>query len=381
MAIEHKSISFVIPCLNEKQTLPFILDKINKTRFTDLREYESEVILSDNGSTDGSIAIARSFGAKVVECQERGYGAALKYGISQANNEIIIFADADDTYDFGESPILVNELEKGFDLVLGSRLKGKVFPGAMPFLHRYLGTPALNSMINTLYGKKSYKTSDCNSGFRCFLKKEFLNWEVTSNGMEFASEMLVKAMKSNSLIAEVPVSLHPDHPGRKPHLKTWRDGMMHLLRIFVDSPSFFNTVGTSLFMLSFAILLISLATPLYVHIFGLSIFGIHTMMFSVMGTVLGQLIWSSGLFISVKNGGTNGVYSKIIGMSEDVLVWIIAVFVLFIIITMGVIVVYWAILGFENLDIQKQTLFATAICVNGMIFTTNVFSAHLLKRT
>lgn len=371
----------MVPCLNEKQTLPFVLEKINKTRSDQLSEYSTEVVVSDNGSTDGSIDIAESYGARVVNCKERGYGAALKYGISQANHEIIVFADSDDTYDFGEAPLLIHELEKGYDLVLGSRLKGNIYQGAMPKLHRYLGTPVLNLIINTLYARNGYKTSDCNSGFRCFFKDAFLNWGVTSDGMEFASEMLVKAMKLNSKISDVPVSLRADHPGRVPHLKTWRDGMRHFLRIFVDSPSFFNSVGLSLFLLSFAALLISLASPVPLRVIGVSIFGIHTMMLSVLGTVLGQLIWGSGLFISVKNGNRDDFYSKIIGMSEDVLFWLIAAIALFLMILFGILFVYWATLGFENLNFQKQTLFATAIGINGMLFIATVFSAHLLKRT
>lgn len=371
----------MIPCLNEKQTLPFVLEKINKTRSDQLSEYSTEVVVSDNGSTDGSMDIAESYGARVVNCKERGYGAALKYGISQANHEIIVFADADDTYDFGEAPQLIHELEKGYDLVLGSRLKGNVYPGAMPMLHRYLGTPVLNSIINTLYARNDYKTSDCNSGFRCFLKDVFLNWGVTSDGMEFASEMLVKAMKASAKIADVPVSLHVDHPGRVPHLKTWRDGMRHFLRIFVDSPSFFNTAGMSLFIMSIAIMLISLAAPVALRVIGVSVFGIHTMMLAVMGSVLGQLIWGSGLLISVKNGDKNIIYTKIIGMSEDVLFWLIAAIGLFLVVSIGFLFIYWATLGFENLDFQKQTLFTTAIGINGMIFIASVFSAHLLKRT
>lgn len=381
MAISHPPISFVIPCLNEERTLSYVLERINETRNSSLQDYRSEVIVSDNGSNDKSVQIALSYGARVVVCQERGYGAALLQGIKSANGEIIIFADADDTYNFCESPKLISKLESGFDLVLGSRLKGNIIKGSMPFLHRYVGTPILNFIINVLYSKNGYRTSDCNSGFRCFFKSKFMDWGVSSTGMEFASEMLVKAMKSSALIADVPVSLLPDHPGRTPHLKTWRDGMRHFLRIFVESPSFFNVAGIVIFSVSLFILLICLAIPQYAHVIGLSIFGIHTMMVSTFGMILGQLIWGSGLFISAKSGEQIKLYSKFINLKEDELFWIITICVIILIIGLGTLITYWAYMGFQNIEIQKQTLFVTTISTNILIFISNLFTSHLLKRT
>jgi len=167
------SVSFVIPCLNEQDALADVLAKINKVRETNFRELQTEVIVSDNGSTDNSIKIAKEHGAKVVHCAQRGCGAALLLAIKNAACETVVFADADNTYDFLETPRLVNELEKGFDLVIGSRIEGDIHSGAMPFLHRYLGTPILNFLINLLYAKEGNKITDCNSGFRCFKRSNF----------------------------------------------------------------------------------------------------------------------------------------------------------------------------------------------------------------
>lgn len=383
MAINYgkiRSISFVIPCLNEEKTLGQVLKKISEICKNELKGYATEIILSDNGSTDRSIEIAKQYEVKVEHCEEKGYGSALRNGIEKAKNEVIIFADADDTYDFYESPLLIHELENGYDLVLGSRLNGKIHSGAMPFLHRYIGTPFLNVLINLLYGNRNYKTSDCNSGFRCFRKESFLQWNISSSGMEFASEMLVKAMKLEAKIKDVPISLSPDHPGRKPQLKTWRDGMRHLFRILVDSPRFFSNIGLTIFFINFIILFICLLIPQYEEILGIALFGIHTMMFAMLGTFLGQSIWSVGLYITVKEKIQEGLYCKIINLSEDTVLWLMLGLFSFFCVCFMIIFSYWASNGFMNISLQKQTLFLTAISSNGIVLISNIFTAHLLKR-
>ena len=374
------SISFVIPCLNEEKTLPFVLEKIVRTCNNELVDYPTEIVLSDNGSEDKSAEIAKAYGARIVYCPVKGYGAALKNGIKSADNEIIVFADADDTYDFSETPKLIKEIEKGCDFVIGSRMKGNIHKGAMPFLHHYLGTPILNLLINNLYSRDNYKISDCNSGFRCFRKEVFTGWNIQGDGMEFASEMLVKSLKNNAKISEVPISLYPDHPGRKPHLKTWRDGMRHLLRVFVEAPSFFNKTGISIFTINIILLLLSIFSPEYIDFLGMSVFGIHTMMFAMLGSLAGQVIWGIGLFISVKEEVTKGFYSKVINLSEDTVFWLIFYLFLFSLVSFGGIFFFWASKGFVNLTLQKETLFVITIASNGMLTLANVFTAHLLKR-
>ncbi len=374
------SISFVVPCLNEQETLPEVLAKIKRVCETDFKQRRTEVIVSDNNSTDDSVKIAEEYGARIVRCAERGYGAALLCGIKNATCEMVVFADADNTYDFLEAPKLIYELEKGFDLVIGSRLQGRIYPGAMPFLHRYLGTPFLNWLLNLLYAEKGNKIADCNSGFRCFRRDSFLSWQVKSIGMEFASEMLVKALKANAVISHVPVSLYPDLRHRVPHLKRWRDGMRHLLQIFFDSPVFFAVAGFVIFCVSWLIMTLGLCFG-PVPIGFIWVLGIHSMMFALLGSLFGIIIWSVGLFLAARIRTTIKVYSYLIEMSEDILFW--ASFVLTAV-SLGLflaIVIYWGIKGFRLISLEKETLAVIAFASNSILLVSSVVTAHLLKRS
>lgn len=376
----HKhSVSFVIPCLNEEKVLHYVLTKIKHLKENVLTDRRVEIIVSDNGSTDRSVEIAESFGARVIHCPHRGYGAALQCGIYGAECEAVIFADADDTYDFLEAPALLYKLDEGYDIVLGSRLKGTVHAGAMPFMHRYVGTPVLTWIINTLYAKGDYRLTDCNSGFRCFRKDAFMQWGAKSSGMEFASEMIVKVMKSGADITEVPASLSPDKPGRHPHLRTWRDGMRHLLQIVLESPELFNTVGSTLWLTSWFVLLLGLATgPVSVGIF--SVLGIHTMMFALLGSIFGLAFWAVGLFISAKHPSSVRLYSTFNGWQEDRLFWFSFWFGALSVAFLLAIVVRWGMGGFANLSLERETLAVIAFGANGILLVANVLTAHLIKR-
>jgi glycosyltransferase involved in cell wall biosynthesis len=374
-----RSVSFVVPCLNEQETLSEVLTKIRQLCLVELKAYQTEVVVCDNGSTDNSVKIAQEHGAKVVHCAEKGYGAALLSGIKNAACEIVVFADADNTYDFLEAPLLVYELEKGFDLVVGSRLQGDIHTGAMPFLHRYLGTPVLNFFINLLYARGANKITDCNSGFRCFKRASFLSWGVKSKGMEFASEMLIRALKSNARVSHIPVSLYPDTGRRTPHLARWRDGMRHILQIFLDSPKFFLIIGSVSFCISWLIIATGLCFG-PVSIGFASIFGLHSMMFGLLGSFFGIIIWAIGLFLAVKIETDIKTYRYLINLSEDKLFWSSAILVLVSLVLFLTIVVYWAIRGFRFIAIEKETLAVITFASNGMLLVFNVVTAHLLKR-
>lgn len=374
-----KSVSFVIPCLNEHRTLAGVLTKIKEVCLAEFGGRQTEVIVCDNGSTDNSVEIAQKHGAKVVHCAEKGYGAALLCGIEHTTGEVVVFADADNTYDFLETPLLVRELEKGFDLVIGSRLEGDIHPGAMPFLHRYLGTPMLNFFINMLYARGTNKITDCNSGFRCFKRDSFLSWSVKSKGMEFASEMLVKALKSNAKISRVPISLYPDSGERTPHLKRWRDGMRHMLQIFLDSPKFFFITGLAVFCISWLVLITGMCFG-PVTIGAASIFGLHSMMFGLLGSFFGIIIWAMGLFLAVKIETDIKTYRYLINLSEGSLFWSSVILVLVSITLFLAIVVYWVLQGFHFIAIEKETLVIVAFASNGMLLVFDVVTAHLLKR-
>ncbi len=220
----NPELSVVIPCLNEAKTLPSVLARAQEA--LDRYGYSHEIVVADNGSSDSSPELARNLGARVIHVSQRGYGSALLAGIEAAVGRIIVIGDADDTYDFMEINRLAEPIRSGAcEFVIGSRLRGTIEPGAMPALHRYLGTPVLTGLINMFFGTR---ISDCNCGLRACTADAFRRMEITSTGMEFASEMIIKAGFLALRTAEVPVSLRLDRRERLPHLRTWQDGWRHL---------------------------------------------------------------------------------------------------------------------------------------------------------
>ena len=224
-------VSVVLPCLNEAETLERCVRRAVETLAAS--GLSGEVIVADNGSSDGSQEIARRAGARVVDVPERGYGAALLGGIAAARGRHVVMGDADDSYDFGEVPAFVAKLEEGHDLVMGSRFRGRIEPGAMPFLHRWLGNPVL-SFLGRLFFR--VPTSDFHCGIRGFRKEAVERIGLRTTGMEFASEMVVKAALFGLRIGEIPVTLRRDGRSRPPHLRTWRDGWRHLRFLLMYSP-------------------------------------------------------------------------------------------------------------------------------------------------
>ena len=374
-----RSVTFVIPCLNEEGSLPTVLQKINTVCREQLANRETEIVVSDNGSTDKSTDIARSHGARVVDCPTRGYGAALKCGIEAAKHEVVVFADADDTYNFLETPALLEKIEEGYDLVIGSRLGGDIRPGAMSFLHRRVGTPALNWLINLLYSRRGNRINDCNSGFRAFDRSRFLSWGVGSDGMEFASEMLVKALRNGVSMAHVPITLHTDAPGRKPKLKTWRDGTRHLLQILLESPELFHTVGLLVWVLSWGVLVTGwLSGPVTVG--SASLLGFHSMLFAYFGTIIGAIIWGIGLLLAAKMDSGPLDYRYLATLEEDKLFWYSIALAVVCMIPFVMIIFSWAGESFRFLSLEREALMLTAAGSNGIVLLFQIFAAHLIKR-
>lgn len=251
-------LTIVMPCLNEAKTLPICLEKA--FRFLRESNIDGEVIVADNGSTDGSIEIAQKMGARVVPVPIKGYGAALSEGIFEARGEFVIMGDSDDSYDFLALQPYVDKLREGFDLVMGNRFQGGISPGAMPVLHRYFGNPFLSFM-----GRRIYQHDVCGDfycGLRGFRKKAIQELRLQSTGMEFALEMLIKAELYLLKITEVPTTLSPDGRDRKPHLRTFRDGWRSLRLYLLMSPRWsFGLPGLFVFGLGVLALLAFLFLP------------------------------------------------------------------------------------------------------------------------
>lgn len=226
-------VSVLIPCLNEARTIAKVIEKA-RLAFADL-SMTGEIIVADNGSIDGSVEIANGLGVRIVHVAERGYGNALRHGARAARGRVLVMGDADGTYDFQEMGRFIERLDAGVDLVMGTRLgPGKIMPGANPWLNRNLGTPALTFALNRLFGLRIH---DVNCGMRAIVRGKFEELHLRSTGMEFASEMLIKAAVNELRIDEVPVTLHPDsRRGRGSHLRRWSDGWRHLEFMLLHAP-------------------------------------------------------------------------------------------------------------------------------------------------
>lgn len=224
-------VSIVMPCLNEAETLATCILKARD--FLSTNQIKGEILIADNGSTDGSVSIAQAMGVRVVHVKEKGYGNALREGFEAAQGKYIIMGDADDSYDFSCLMPFIEALEQGCDLVIGNRFKGGIMPGAMPVLHQYLGNPAL-SWIARLFFRST--VGDFHCGLRGFQRDAVRSLNLQTTGMEFASEMIVKAVMQGLKIKEVPIILHRDGRSRAPHLRTWSDGWRHLKFLLLYSP-------------------------------------------------------------------------------------------------------------------------------------------------
>ena len=241
-------LSVAIPCLNEAQTIEKAVGLARD--LVAAVGGDGEIVVGDNGSTDGSRELAERAGARVAPASRRGYGFALLAAIRASRGDVIVMGDADATYDFREAAPLVEAVASGScDLAMGSRLRGRIEKGAMPFLHRWLGTPVLSWLIRRFFG---LRITDCNCGMRAFSRDAFERMRLVCGGMEFASEMLVKASFANLRVREFPISLHRDlRTDRVPHLHTWRDGWRHLRFLLLFAPHVvFRLPGTILVVLS-----------------------------------------------------------------------------------------------------------------------------------
>ncbi len=273
-------LSLVMPCLNEARTLAFCI-KEARAAFTQA-DIHGEVVIADNGSTDGSQAIALEHGARVVPVSARGYGNALRAGIEAAQGRYIVMGDADASYDFSHLPRFLGPLRAGADLVMGNRFRGGIQPGAMPWKNRYLGNPTLSAL-----GRLFFQTPirDFHCGLRGFSATAYRRMDLRTTGMEFASEMVIKASLLGLRVEEVPTVLRPDGRGRPPHLRPWRDGWRHLRFMLLFSPRWlFFYPGLILLALGLGIGGALLPGPLTI---GAVTFDVHTLLFAATAVLVG----------------------------------------------------------------------------------------------
>lgn len=283
-------LTILMPCLNEAETIETVVRKA--MGYLASSGIVGEVLIADNGSTDGSQALATALGARVIAVPVRGYGAALIAGIDAALGRYIIMGDADDSYDFTALDPFVEKLRGGNDLVMGNRFKGGIKPGAMPPLHRYLGNPVLSQI-----GRSFFKIpiGDFHCGLRGFSREAILRLNLSNTGMEFASEMVVKASMRKLAIVEVPTVLSPDGRSRPPHLRTWRDGWRHLRFLLLHSPRWlFLYPGVFFILVGVAALLVLGGGDVMLRA-GIGL-GVHTLAVACFAVLIGsQLLLFSGV--------------------------------------------------------------------------------------
>lgn len=285
-------LSILMPCLNEAETLATCIKKAQKA--LESLNVNGEIVIADNGSTDGSPEIAASLGARVIHVAEKGYGSALLGGIKAARGKYIIMGDADDSYDFTNLGPFLDKLRAGYDLVMGNRFKGGIAPNAMPPLHRYLGNPVLTG-IGRLFFRS--QCGDFHCGLRGFSKAAIQRLDLRTRGMEFASETVVKASLHGLRITEVPTTLSVDGRNRPPHLRSWRDGWRHLRFLLLYSPRWlFLYPGLLLMLVGAVVSGWLLVGPRVVD--GIT-FDIHTFLYAAMAIVIGYQTVIFAIFTKV----------------------------------------------------------------------------------
>ena len=374
-------LTILMPCLDEAATVSRCVAKARA--FLERASITGEVLVADNGSTDDSPRQAEAAGARVVHAARRGYGAALRAGIEAARGRYVIIGDADDSYDFERLEFFVEKLRAGYPLVMGNRFKGGIRPGAMPALHRYLGNPVLSFV-----GRLLFRTGvgDFHCGLRGFDRERALSLRLQTPGMEFASELVVKAALAGWRIAEVPTTLSPDGRGRPSHLRTWRDGWRHLRFLLLFSPRWlFLYPGLALLGVGTILTGILYFAPLRIAFAALDV---HTMLYASAAAVLGIQLCLFSLFarISAQNAGLLPPHARLervlaaltlerglslgLGIALIGFLWSAAAFW------------QWRDSGFGALDprvVMRDTIPAAALMIGGMEVSLASFLLSVLR--
>ncbi|MDA7673464.1 glycosyltransferase family 2 protein [Verrucomicrobiales bacterium] len=373
------NLTFVFPCLNEAGSLQSCIRAVRESLDKAGDKLNYEIVVADNGSTDDSAKIALEEGARVVPVDQRGYGAALRGGIEAAQGEYVMFADADSTYLYENALTLYDKaIECDADMSIASRMTGEIESGAMPWLHRRLGTPVLTGLINLLF---KGKLSDCNSGFRCIRKSAYESWGIRASGMEFASELLIKALKHKAKMVEIPSGLRRGPEGRVAHLQTWRDGMRHLLFILSERPRLFEWSGLVLIWISSILQLLAMAIG-PVNIGGLHIFDLHSKGLLLLAGITGMqlYVFSCMLFLKKREKPTR-MTNKLIEIGEGPLFF----FLLSILVTegllVGFVVLNWVLNNFANLDLTNVLIGGIHLLGLPLMLAIGLLGIHVFKKS
>jgi glycosyltransferase involved in cell wall biosynthesis len=364
-----------MPCLNEELTLPICIGKAMKA-FEELGIW-GEVVVADNGSTDRSVAIAESLGARVVHQPVKGYGAAIQAGILGSRGEIIIMGDSDDSYDWSDIGRFVTKIREGYDLVMGNRFRGGIEPGAMPSLHRYLGNPVLSFISRIAF---RVPIGDFHCGMRAFTRDGFRRMQPRTSGMEFATEMIAAAAGCELRISEIPIKLHKDKRDRPPHLRSFRDGWRHLKFIVSYAPDhLFLFPGIGLLTGGFLLQLALADGPLR---FGRIYLGIHFLALAVGASLMGFNVMAMGVLAKVVVGrrfpaslGSGTLkFIRIFTVERGLIIG----GCLFLIGFLGALLLLMAWLGHPGRPMER-TVHAAFVAINLMVLGVNVlFSSFLV---
>ena len=374
-------LTILMPCLDEAATVGTCVAKARG--FLQRTRIDGEVLVADNGSSDDSRTLAQRAGARVIEVPQRGYGAALAAGIAAARGRFVIMGDADDSYDFDRLEAFVEMLRQGHPLVMGNRFKGGIQPGAMPALHRYIGNPVLSFIGRLLFRAR---VGDFHCGLRGFDRAAVMSLDLRTRGMEFASEVVVKAALAGWRIAEVPTRLRPDSRGRASHLNSWRDGWRHLRFLLLFSPRWlFLYPGVALLALGTVLTTALYFAPLHVGAAGLDI---HSMLYGSAGALLGLQLCLFALFarVSAQNAGLlprQPALEKLLGalsLERGLLVVLAAVVIG--LAWSAAAFLRWRETGFGALDprvVMRDTIPASALMVGGMEVMLASFLLSILR--
>lgn len=374
-------VTVLMPCLNEVRTLAICIEKA--TKFFERFGVHGEVLIADNGSTDGSQDLARSMGARVIEVPVRGYGAALSAGIHAAHGTYVIMGDSDDSYDFSSLDVFVEKLREGSELVMGNRFSGGIAAGAMPWHHRYIGNPVLSFIGRTFFGSP---IGDFHCGLRGFHRDAVEKLGLASQGMEFASEMIVKATLAGLRVSEVPTTLSPDGRDRPPHLRSFRDGWRHLRFLLLHCPRWlFLYPGLLLLSAGAVVQALLFPGPL---VLGSVAFDVHTMLFAAAASVLGAqaaLFWALGNVAAVRIGVLPRLPSSLQWTNNVRLEYGLIVGAVIVVVGIGwglVAILTWAEVGFSAVDpsrVMRSAIPSTTLMILGVQVLIASFFLSLLR--